>query len=1361
MIYFIMSFLPAMPAIGQTDKTSSFHHKHHSYSSGVPLSHQEEMDDGTLSRRAKDLVLSEDVLIATAATAVARALNLEGNNKTLGMKIVRNAVDSSSLEQFKDKAAHYGKIRSEVLMEIYHSVQQRYNNIMIQLQNPLNDEEDEEYGSFRSAEISKASLTNVVGGLAPAKHKFQMPSSAPKRGSLLGLDKLAAAKRLQQQQTKVSDIGQTESSTIEFIKTEANVKPTRNYRAQGNGSLTRGSENMVIGSDRRPWQGEERDRTNARKRDRSRSRSRSRDNLKERNRDRDRNRHRRERDSERYIDRGRDRDRALDKERGRDRDRDRDRVRNRHEQDNRKQHAQPSDAIIRGNEKNPLSLQVAHKSDEWEAPQRLSSLSNTRYGSSTEFSEEPSVFNQDLRKQSLSSSTHQVDESRASGDDNDSEHGCDEDFDRDFYLSEEGTMGGGEINHDKFLGSTSKFKEREDAMAKSRLRGDSIRQNTRGDTKIAGMSAKKSQLHADQQAWEENRLLQSGMAGEREVNLVFDDEEDQRINLIVHNLKPPFLDGRVSYSLQQTTVGTVKDPTSDFAHNARNGSALLKDVRIKRDQMKMRKRFWELGGSAMGNAMGLEAPAETTEEKVPHAMELGGSKDEDVDDENETINYKDGNSFVKHMKPKSEAVSQFARSKSIKEQREYLPVFTVRDALISIIRENQIVVIVGETGSGKTTQLTQYLHESGITGSGMVGCTQPRRVAAMSVAKRVSEEVGCELGEEVGYAIRFEDVTGPKTLIKYMTDGVLLRESLREPDLDQYSAIVMDEAHERSLHTDILFGILKTILIRRSDLKLIVTSATLNADRFSNFFGGVPIFRIPGRTFNVEKFYAKMPAEDYVDAAVKQTLTIHLSFPPGDILIFMTGQEDIEATCEILAERIATLDGVPPLLLLPMYSQLPADLQSRIFDASESGTRKCIVSTNIAETSLTVDGIKYVVDSGYCKLKVYNPKIGMDALQMTPISQANANQRAGRAGRTGPGYCYRLFTERQYVSELLANQVPEIQRTNLSNVVLLLKSLGVNNLLEFDFMDPPPQDNIMNSMYQLWVLGALDNTGALTALGRKMVEFPLDPPLAKMLIFAEALGCTSEILIIVSMLSVPGVFYRPKDREEESDTAREKFFVPESDHLTFLNVYIQWKQAKYSSQWCNDHFVHPKAMKKAREVHSQLMDIMKQQKVQVLSSGGSWDLVRKAICSSYFYNSARIKGIGEYVNMLTGIPSNLHPSSALFGLGYTPDYVCYHELIMTTKEYMSCVTAVEGEWLAEMGPMFFTIKESYKTRILQRQLEKSQRIEMNREHEEYSKRLQQIAANEKHKTKVEQRQTIATLGRQSSRNERGYKRLGL
>jgi len=295
-------------------------------------------------------------------------------------------------------------------------------------------------------------------------------------------------------------------------------------------------------------------------------------------------------------------------------------------------------------------------------------------------------------------------------------------------------------------------------------------------------------------------------------------------------------------------------------------------------------------------------------------------------------------------------------------------------------------------------------------------------------------------------------------------------------------------------------------------------------------------------------------------------------------------------------------------------------------------------------------------------------------------------------------------------------------------------------------MDPPPQDNIFNSMYQLWVLGALDNTGALTPLGRKMVEFPLDPPLAKMLIFAENLGCTEEVLIVVSMLSIPGIFFRPKDREEESDAAREKFFVPESDHLTLLNVFIQWKQQNYSNSWCNEHFIHPKAMKKAREVHSQLSDIMKQQKVEISSSKGLWDVVRKAICSSYFYNSARIKGIGEYVNMLTGMPANLHPSSALFGLGYTPDYVTYHELIMTSREYMSCVTAVEGEWLAEMGPMFFTVKESYKTRILHRKKEKEEREEMERQMERAQLKQKELEDKMRKGTSVGPKRAILSPG---------------
>ncbi|KAL3351582.1 hypothetical protein AABB24_019918 [Solanum stoloniferum] len=721
---------------------------------------------------------------------------------------------------------------------------------------------------------------------------------------------------------------------------------------------------------------------------------------------------------------------------------------------------------------------------------------------------------------------------------------------------------------------------------------------------------------------------------------------------------------------------------SDMALISRKGSALVREIHEKQKRDKSRQRFLELAGSKLGDILGVEKSVDEIDADIVVVGEDG------------EVDFKGKARFSQHL-----AVSAFTKSKTISQQRQNLPIFSVRDELLQVVRENQVVIIIGETGSGKTTQLTQYLYEYGYTVNGIIGCTQPRRVAAMSVAQRVSEEMETELGDKVGYAIRFEDATGPSTVIKYMTDGVLLRETLKDPVLEKYSIILMDEAHERSLDTDVLFGILKKVVARRRDFKLIVTSATLNGEKFSNFFGGVPIFHIPGRTFRVQICYSKTPCEDYVEAAVKQAMTIHIAGAPGDILIFLTGQDEIEATCYALSERMeqlisSTKQPVPKLLILPIYSQLPADLQAKIFQKAEDGARKCIVATNIAETSLTIDGIFYVIDTGYGKMKVYNPRMGMDALQVFPISRASADQRAGRAGRTGrtgPGTCYRLYTENAYENEMLQSPVPEIQRTNLGNVVLLLKSLKIQNLLDFDFMDPPPQDSILNSMYQLWLLGALNDVGDLTDLGRKMVKFPLDPPLAKLLLMGEQLECLSEVLTIVSMLSVPSVFFRPKDREAESDAAREKFFVPESDHLTLLNVYQQWKANEYRGDWCNDHFLQVKGLYKAREIRSQLLDILKTLKIPLTYCGPDWDVVRKTICSAYFHNAAMLKGIGEYVNCRNRMPCNLHPTSALYGSGYTPDYMVYHEAILTTKEYMQCVTAVEPHWLAELGPMLFSV----------------------------------------------------------------------
>ena len=301
----------------------------------------------------------------------------------------------------------------------------------------------------------------------------------------------------------------------------------------------------------------------------------------------------------------------------------------------------------------------------------------------------------------------------------------------------------------------------------------------------------------------------------------------------------------------------------------------------------------------------------------------------------------------------------------------------------------------------------------------------------------------------------------------------------------------------------------------------------------------------------------------------------------------------------------------------------------------------------------------------------------MDALQITPISRANASQRAGRAGRTGPGKSYHLFTEAAFKDEFYIQTIPEIQRTNLANTVLLLKSLGVRDLLDFDFMDPPPQDTITTSLFDLWALGALDNIGDLTPMGKKMTAFPMDPSLAKLIITSEEYGCSEEMLTIVSMLSVPSVFYRPKERQEESDAAREKFFVSESDHLTLLHVYMLWKANGYSDGWCIRHFLHPKAVRRAKEIREQLHDIMKVQKMELTSCGTDWDVIRKCICSGYYHQAAKQKGVGEYINLRTSVTVQLHPTSALYGSGFMPDYVVYHELILTSKEYMSTVTAVD------------------------------------------------------------------------------------
>jgi ATP-dependent RNA helicase DHX8/PRP22 len=628
-------------------------------------------------------------------------------------------------------------------------------------------------------------------------------------------------------------------------------------------------------------------------------------------------------------------------------------------------------------------------------------------------------------------------------------------------------------------------------------------------------------------------------------------------------------------------------------------------------------------------------------------------------------------------------------NKSIKEQRESLPIYRLKKELLEAVSKNQLLVVVGETGSGKTTQMVQYLVELGLTkNGGMVGCTQPRRVAAISVAKRVSEEYGCALGEEVGYSIRFDDMTSPSTKIKFQTDGMLMREYLADNDLRRYAAIMLDEAHERTIHTDVLFGLLKDLCKRRPDLKIIVTSATLDAGKFSEYFFNCPIFTIPGRTYPVEILYVKEPESDYLEAAIITVMQIHLDQPAGDILVFLTGQEEIDACCETLFTRMEALgDLAPELIILPVYSALPSEMQSRIFEPAPTGARKCVVATNIAEASLTIDGIYYVVDPGFAKQKVFNPKLGMDSLVVTPISQASAKQRAGRAGRTASGKCFRLYTEQAFKTEMLPTNIPEIQRTNLGNVVLQLKAMGINDLIGFDFMDPPPVATLIGALESLFALGALDEEGLLTRLGRKMAEFPLEPNLSKMLILSVDLGCSDEILTITAMLSVENPFYRPRDKQAQADMRKAKFHQAEGDHLTLLTVYKAWEAAKFSNPWCFENFVQARSMRRAQDVRKQLVTIMDRYRLLLLSAGKNYKLICKAITAGFFTNAAKKDPQEGYRTLIDQNPVYIHPSSALFQKN--PEYVIYHELVLTTKEYMRNVMVIDAKWLVELAPSFY------------------------------------------------------------------------
>jgi HrpA-like RNA helicase len=669
----------------------------------------------------------------------------------------------------------------------------------------------------------------------------------------------------------------------------------------------------------------------------------------------------------------------------------------------------------------------------------------------------------------------------------------------------------------------------------------------------------------------------------------------------------------------------------------------------------------------------------------------------------------------------------------IQEERKQLPIYMARETLIEYIQRNQILIIVGETGSGKTTQLPQYIYEcKDIIRNGAIAVTQPRRVAAMSIAKRVSQEMGVQLGEEVGYSIRFEDVTDTeKTVIKYLTDGMLLRESQMNSNLDQYSVIILDEAHERTLHTDILFGVIKRILRKRNDLKVIIMSATLEARSFSIFFNGAKTLYISGRQYPVQVMYCKEPQVDYIDATVTAVLQIHIDeqMPnaisndnAGDILVFLTGQEEIENVARILEEKSKLL---PPeslkMMICPIFASLPSEKQMEVFQKTPPGCRKVILATNIAETSITINGVRFVIDTGFVKAKAYNPNNGLEILKVIPISKASARQRMGRAGREAPGKCFRLYTEETYES-LDEFTEPEIVCCNLSTVVLQLKSMGVKNIQNFEFMSSPSKESITKSLQTLYILGAINKKGRLSELGQKMAQFPLDPMFAVALIKSEEFGCTEEILTIISMLSVDSIFYSPYNKRDEANKSKMKFANKSGDHLTMLKVYNEfvnvikdisedkmWIEHKKVEQWCNDHFINYRSMRKVLEVRQQLQEyvVRSNGNEQISSCGKDLSQVRKCLCAAFFIHAAvRVPNKHSYLILNEGIEVRIHPSSVI--QDPLPNCVIFNQVVMTSREYIRDVCAIDHLWLTEVTPDLYREKLASKATDLVNQVLKAE-----------------------------------------------------
>ncbi|KAK4960167.1 Salivary acidic proline-rich phosphoprotein 1/2 [Elasticomyces elasticus] len=672
------------------------------------------------------------------------------------------------------------------------------------------------------------------------------------------------------------------------------------------------------------------------------------------------------------------------------------------------------------------------------------------------------------------------------------------------------------------------------------------------------------------------------------------------------------------------------------------------------------------------------------------------------------------------------------------ESRKQLPIWHRQKGIRDALREHNVLILSGETGSGKSTQIPQFLLDQPWCRSKKIAVTQPRRVAAISLARRVAEEMGTPLGSsspasKVGYSVRFDESTSPSTRIKFLTEGMLLQEILRDKALSQYSCVVVDEVHERSVNIDLILGFLRQLQqTRRKDLKVVVMSATADVDSLRRFFAAklsmleeapptdeqpdgaddeswdgfsdndqpektdVATCHVEGRQYPVVTQYLDNPTDDVLEAALHRIFQIHCKEPtPGDVLVFMTGQETIQALqklIEDLAQGLTT--DYPKMLVLPLFAALPQTAQQLIFQPPPRNTRKIILTTNIAETSVTVPGVKYVVDTGKAKVKQFRNRLGLDSLLVKPISQSSADQRKGRAGREAAGQCYRLYTEASYKT-LDKDNKPEILRCDLSQAVLTMKARGVDDVLGFPFLTPPPQEAMGKALLQLLQLNALAEDGKISTIGRKIARLPLTPALGRVILEAATseMDCLLEVIDIVACLSVEHIFTAVDTEEgrEKAQIARSQLLRREGDHLTYLAAVQAYAEEQSDRRrWANEHMVSHRAMQSVMDVRKQLTAqcrqaklLLQDQEVRAATDEATQERILKCFLRGYSTKVARLCPDGSYKTFTGNQTVAIHPSSVLFGRKKV-EAILYNQFVYTNKAYARDVSVVQLRWLEEM-----------------------------------------------------------------------------